>query len=728
MLGPIEVARDEEGINLGGTKQRATLGYLLLHANRVVATSQLLNALWSVDEAPTTARKILQNAVYGLRGALTSHRDTRISQSPMLLTQPPGYMMRVDPEQVDLYLFHKWVEVAREKQAQGDARSAADLLSDALGLWRGPALADLAEAGMEWPELATIQNARLDATEDYFEAQLACGRHHAVLADLEAMVAAEPLRERACNQLMLALYRCGRQADALTAYSQVRAELVENLGLEPGRDLQRLQQSILTQDPGLSHDRSDPRGPVLGGPEAAAAPGPADEAVRTLTASATGDAPGPQTPPVGSDRRRVSVVAVRTRLVLADGDRPQDLDDLLDGAAQLVREQIERAGGTVTASLGSVTLAVFGLHEPGGDDDRQAVLAALAVRDALDATAPRTADGVSLNVHASVNKGEVLLRRRTKHGAPIVVGATLDESQSLLSEVPAGEVRVSEAVRAVTDDAVFYVSTDKSPHLWQAVDVRERHAASGGRASGRAYELDVLQGLLKRTWHCSVPHLVTVLGESGMGKSELLEDFGLWVADQRDAPMVLTACPSSAPADHPLKVLAQILSDHCGIHPADTAADAQDALARTVREVIRPGVRADWMVSRLGPLLSTVTQPAPDVTFGSYRTGEMLNAWSELFQHAARDRALVLCMDDLHRVGDGVLRVIEDLAESTGPRPLFVVVAAAPELLLRRPTWAGGKSRTTTVTLDRPARTTGEQLMDLLLSAARSDGDQQFCG
>ncbi|WP_229357773.1 AfsR/SARP family transcriptional regulator, partial [Streptomyces sp. UNOB3_S3] len=238
---------------LGGIKQRATLGFLLLQANRVVATSQLLRALWPVDEAPTSARKILQNAVWGLRGVLSADPAAPGGASaPALLTQAPGYVLRVDPDDVDLHRFQRQVEAGRAKFSAGAPEDAATLLRQALTLWQGPALADLVETGIAWPELAAVEKARLDAMEDYFEAELACGRHQAVLGELETMVATESLRERSCGQLMLALYRCGRQADALAVYDKVRTTLVEDLGLEPGRSLRDLQHAILTHDASLS--------------------------------------------------------------------------------------------------------------------------------------------------------------------------------------------------------------------------------------------------------------------------------------------------------------------------------------------------------------------------------------------------------------------------------------------------------------------------------------------
>ncbi|MFJ4521063.1 BTAD domain-containing putative transcriptional regulator [Streptomyces sp. NPDC088810] len=249
ILGPLEVEDDSGLVELGGVRQRSALAYLLLHANQVVSTSQLLAALWPADDAPMTARKILQNAVWRLRGALSGNRPE--GTPPELLTRNPGYMLRVTPDQVDLLVFQQRVAEGRTAMAAGDPAGARELLTGALSLWRGGVLADLVEEGTCWPELASIEKERLDVMEDWFEVELACGGHQSVLHDLKTLAEQEPLRERAAGQLMLALYRCGRQADALAVYGRLREALVDNLGLEPSPDLQRLQQAVLVQDPSL---------------------------------------------------------------------------------------------------------------------------------------------------------------------------------------------------------------------------------------------------------------------------------------------------------------------------------------------------------------------------------------------------------------------------------------------------------------------------------------------
>jgi DNA-binding SARP family transcriptional activator len=250
ILGPLEIVHNGARLPLKGNKQRALLAFLLLHDNEVVATSRLLRVLWPVH-APSTARKMVQNAVSGLRGVLA------LTQSPAtLLTYAPGYVLQVDPGRIDLFRFEALVRAARQALEHGRCTEAASTFRAALALWRGPALADLAETGIVWPELAALRDKWLSALEDCFEAELSCGRHHEVVGPLEELLDAEPHRERLCHHLMVALYRCGRQVDALRTYRRTREVLVDSLGLEPGRELRDLERAILAQDTTLEPPES----------------------------------------------------------------------------------------------------------------------------------------------------------------------------------------------------------------------------------------------------------------------------------------------------------------------------------------------------------------------------------------------------------------------------------------------------------------------------------------
>jgi YVTN family beta-propeller protein len=241
ILGPLEVEDDGHVHALGGAKQRALLVLLLLRANQVVARDRLIDDLWG-DAAPETAASALQGYVSELRKTL----------GPELIhTRAPGYLLRVDPESVDLGRFERLVREGRAALVAGDAQEAAGTLSDALALWNGQPLADLDSTPFAYAERLRLEELRLAAVEDRIEAELALGRTADVVPELEALVALHPLRERLRGQLMLALYRCGRQAEALDAYQQARRLLVGELGLEPGSTLRRLEHAILQQDPAL---------------------------------------------------------------------------------------------------------------------------------------------------------------------------------------------------------------------------------------------------------------------------------------------------------------------------------------------------------------------------------------------------------------------------------------------------------------------------------------------
>ncbi|MFL6121776.1 BTAD domain-containing putative transcriptional regulator [Actinophytocola sp.] len=241
VLGSLAVTDGTTPVDLGGVKQRAVLGYLLLHANQVVPNSRMLDALWD-GQAPSTARKMVQNAVSAIRRMLAA---AGTGCSAELVTHAPGYQLRIEPEDVDMHLFRSLVHKGRDAMASGAPARGAHLLREALGLWRGRALADLAESGIEWSELSAVEDERLSALEDCFDAELRCGRHREITPELEVLTAAEPLRERLCQQFMLALYRSGRQVDALNVYRRTRVALVGGLGIEPGPELQALQRRIL---------------------------------------------------------------------------------------------------------------------------------------------------------------------------------------------------------------------------------------------------------------------------------------------------------------------------------------------------------------------------------------------------------------------------------------------------------------------------------------------------
>jgi predicted ATPase/DNA-binding SARP family transcriptional activator len=242
ILGPLEVvSEDGRTLDLGGRRPRALLAALLLEPNRAVSVDRLLDAVWA-GSPPASGAGALQVHVHALRKALGAER---------VVTRSPGYVVAVRDGELDAENFAALVGAGTAELECGEPGRAAELLRAALALWRGPALADLAYESFAQGGIAELESDRLAALELRLDADLALGRHSEVVGELEALVPDNPLRERLRAQLMLALYRCGRQADALAAYQEARRALVDELGIDPGAELRDLEQAILRQDPGL---------------------------------------------------------------------------------------------------------------------------------------------------------------------------------------------------------------------------------------------------------------------------------------------------------------------------------------------------------------------------------------------------------------------------------------------------------------------------------------------
>jgi predicted ATPase/DNA-binding SARP family transcriptional activator len=242
---------DGEPIALGGQKRRALLAVLLLDAGRVVSRDRLIDALWG-DEPPDTARNTLQVYVSQLR---------KLLPEGVLETAPAGYRLVIEPDSVDLFEFIRLSEEGRTALGAGDPARAADTLRAALGLWRGAPLADLSWEPFAQSEIMRLEELRVAALEERIDADLALGRHGQVVAELERLVGDQPMRERFRAQLMLALYRSGRQADALAVYQRARRTFVDELGIEPSESLRRLERAILAHDPSLDVAQAGPASP-----------------------------------------------------------------------------------------------------------------------------------------------------------------------------------------------------------------------------------------------------------------------------------------------------------------------------------------------------------------------------------------------------------------------------------------------------------------------------------
>ena len=276
ILGPLEVLDGQQTVRLGAAKQRALLGVLLLHANETVSSARFVDELWG-ESPPPTAEKLVQGYVHALRKTLGAG---------VVVTRAPGYELRVEAGCLDVQEFERLIDEARA----GKLEQAVELRAQALALWRGPPLADVVLEGPERNTLARLSELRLTTQIERIDAELALGRDAQLVGELESLAAANPYQERVAAQLMLALYRSGRQADALHVYQTVRRALSDELGLQPGQELRGLEAAILRQDETLTPDRNVARG----------APPPTEP---------------PSSPPAPSRRRRSRLVPALAILV-----------------------------------------------------------------------------------------------------------------------------------------------------------------------------------------------------------------------------------------------------------------------------------------------------------------------------------------------------------------------------------------------------------------------------
>jgi DNA-binding SARP family transcriptional activator len=514
ILGPLEVRAGGRHVPLRGARQRELLAVLLLHANEIVSSDRLIDELWQGDPPPTAA-KIVQNSVSQLR---------KLLEPGLLVTRSPGYLLRVEGEELDSERFERMVEEARADLAGGTASEAAEQLRDAAELWRGPALSDFSDAPFARAESARLEELRSAATEDRIEAELALGRHAQLVPELEALVAQYPLRERLRAQLMVALYRSGRQAEALRVYHETREVLVEELGLEPGRALQRLERAVLLQDPALE----------LGPEEEAVGPPRPAEIAR---------------PEV---RKTVSVVAADV-LALGGPHDPETLRPPMTRAVETVTDVLQQHGASTEGSTTGGVIGIFGVPEVHEDDALRAVRAASEARDALRDLSPELERdwNVAVALRAGVNTGEVVAGNTSAHtlvaGDAVTVAARLQQAADpgeILLDAQTEEL-VHDALRAEPVDPAALKATGHGT-AWRLLELEAEAPGYARRLEtpliGRVVELAQLRQAYERTAEDRAAHLFTVLGAAGIGKSRLARELVLSTGDE--STVLQGHCPS----------------------------------------------------------------------------------------------------------------------------------------------------------------------------------------
>ncbi len=654
ILGPFDFEDAGRRVMIGGVRQRAVLADLLLHANEVVPSEQILVDLWGED-APLSAANALQAAISRLRRLLPPGR---------LITTAPGYMLRIFPAELDVAQFEQLVFEGRDALAAGRAAEAARLLDQAMTLWRGPPLADFRYEPFAQAEIARLDELQLACLEERNEAHLALGSATALTAELGRMVAQHPLRERLRAQLMLALYRSGRQTEALEAYREFRTALGEDLGLEPSSALRELEVAILRHDPVLA---------------------PASATTRTLLA-----------------RRPVTVLCVALHVTPSPGAAldPEAHGVVTEHVVSGLTAVLERHGGKLAASDSEHLMGVFGVATLHEDDALRAVRASLEAREALVAeagTLPRRYHA-NLVYRFGLATGEALVGSSGPLGFAGDVGA---RAVTLAEAAEPGQILLSHQTRQLAAGAIETDGTGPDRFLLRSAhaDLRPLAVRLDAPLVGRREEMRRLEEAYARAVRERVTMTVSVVGEAGQGKTRLVQEFAR--GPGRDAHVLTGRCLSYGEGITfwPLQeVVRQAGSgDDSPERIKDLLADEDDAAAV-----------AGQLHRALGPGSQGRTAAA-EIFWAARRFLEVL----------ARRRPVLAVFEDLHWAEPTFLDLVESLALEPGQSPITLVCVARPELLEQRPAWAAETERAVSIQLPPLEDGPAASLLDALTADQR---------
>lgn len=664
ILGPLEVCREGKPLVLGAPKQRALLADMLLHANKVLPVERLIDDLWGEDP-PHSAANALQVYVSHLRKIL----DPSVSgRDGVLVTQEPGYVARVSEEQLDRRQFERFVVEGREAILADQLELAARRLREGMDLWRGPGLAELRLHFSARVEIERLEQLRLAAYEDLIVVELALGRHADLLPELEVLVEEHPYRESLPGYLMLALYRSGRQANALDVYRQTREVLVEELGIDPSGELQRLEQAILRQDPALELERRPPET----------------------------DAAHPVSPAARREQvegRKTVTAAVLDLLIESGNDKELDPEIVSRVAArslEVVSRSVERHRGLPYRLVDARAIAVFGAPSVHEDDTLRSARALIEARDALGELAVELESelGVRLRVRAGIEAGVVLVGRG-QSGELAISGNVMTAAVRASEAAGTGEILIGGAAHALLSGAVRVqpVTGGREEHrLWRLLEVVPGASASARRHDaplvGRTDELSELRHALERVARERRCLLVTVLGEAGIGKSRLALE--LRTEHEGELTVISGACRSygEGVTFSPIGDLIDELIGEGDLRSGIAAHLAGDGEADAIASVIAAAVGSG--------------EPPG--------TEELFRAVRRLLEGLARERPLIVVLEDIHWAEPTFLDLVEHIAEWSRQVPILLLCLARPELLEERPTWGGGRINAITLPLEPLSR------------------------
>ena len=643
ILGPLEVVAGDRPLPLTGGRERALLTLLLISANRVVSAERLTEELW-VGHPPEQAAAALRVFVSRLRKVLREGGGEDV-----VVTRPPGYVAEVDPFALDAHQFEALVAEGRERAAGGLQEEAAERLRAALALWRGPALSDVVESPMGRAEAARLEEGRLTALEERVECDLGCGRHGRLVAELDALTKEHPLRERLWGQRMMALYRAGRQADALRVYQELRTLLGEELGLEPSAAVAALERAILRHDPALDWL---PAGQPESAASSAAAPAGVSGVVTFLFTDLIGS----------------------TELFDRLGD--DAAEQLIRTHFNLLRGVVAEAGGEVVKTLGDGLMVAF-------TSPLAALRCAVAMQDAM-AEHTRSRPGEAFMVRVGLHAGEPVRGEDDFFGTAVIVARRLCDlaqgGQILASEIVARLIGVRDGFRFTTlgplalkgiAEAVPAVEVGRAAAGEETAEPGGASADDGapvripmpsllteiGRVFvGREPELQRLEQLWKDA-AAGEFRLAVVAGEPGVGKTRLAAELAVNVHHE-GAAVLAGRCDEDLGV--PYQPFVEALRHFVNHTPT---ALLPQRLGRYGGELVR-------LVPELADRVKNL--PAPlhsDPETERYRLFDAVAAWLA----AAADGPLLLVLDDLQWATKPTVLLLRHVVRSTEVQRLFVL-------------------------------------------------------
>ena len=664
ILGPLEVLDGGRPVPLRRGRLRVVLAALLLQRNQVVSVDRLVDDLWG-DRPPANAANALQVYVSRLRRALAPNGRE------LIRTQGAGYLLLVDDGAVDLDRFERLADAGRQALLRGNADRASTSLREALALWRGPPLTDLPSEEFARQALGRLEESRLAALEDRIEADLACGRHAVLVGELETLTAEHPYRERFRSQLVLALYRSERQAEALELCRETRRTFVDELGIEPGRHLQELERAILAQDPALTAPTE--RAPSMRAPQAAP--------------SANG---GPDAEAPGQGERRIITAVAADVLDLTTVGASLGAERskfLFDEVGKLLTAEVVRFGGTLVRSTVDGLSALFGAPVAREDDAERAVRAALGMQRAMSHYAAEVAEAysVELELRIGVNTGPVSLRpelhRDKRYDA---LGETVDRASHLQRNAAPGEIVVG-PLTARHVRSRFALEPTLAFDVCRVTGERGDVHRAATPLVGRGVELAVLEDALLGVSD-NRGAIVAITGEPGIGKSRLAAEA---LSGWRDSVRVLEAHAASYNQDIPYYPLRELLRAFAGLTLDDPEARTRLELKARLAEALA-GRTADEYYPFLASLLGVPLEPDAETRLRELTPDSVQRQTHEavidLLRVLARELPLCLLFEDLHFADEPTLDLCAELLTLTEEAPVVVLLVyrADPDL----PAWS----------------------------------------